>query len=394
MANTQRSRTPQSRPAQSRPAQTKRRKKKSNGNNYLYLAVGLIFVAIILGAVIIVLTANNTPEVPDMSDTTSSDINSNGTSDTSDISQGEGSESQSKDEPLKGWKEENGNKYYYSDNGEKYTGVNQIDGAIYVFAADGAMQHSGWATQGNDKFYLNADGSAHLGWLELEGNSYYFKPDGKMAIGKTEIAGENHFFDTTGAEFAVANPWNSVCSSTQEFEVDLVTLPGGYGDANKGKVDRSCYDDLMAMMDECYHTTGRDVYVVSGHRTYNYQANNFKRQVNGFLNQGYSQSEAERLAAEWVAVPGTSEHHLGLAVDIIDTQIWDLVEEQEDLEGQQWLMENSWKFGFILRYPKDGKAATGINYEPWHYRYLGKELAKAVYDSGLTLEEYIDSISQ
>ena len=94
-----------------------------------------------------------------------------------------------------------------------------------------------------------------------------------------------------------------------------------------------------------------------------------------------------------VARPGTSEHELGLAVDIIDTQLWDLVEEQENLPAQQWLMENSWKYGFIFRYPKDKIEITGIIYEPWHYRYVGKELAAEIHESGLTLEEYLANLS-
>ena len=70
-----------------------------------------------------------------------------------------------------------------------------------------------------------------------------------------------------------------------------------------------------------------------------------------------------------------------------------MVEEQEDLEGQKWLMENCWRYGFILRYPKDKIDITGIIYEPWHYRYVGLEVAKELHESGLTLEEYMDSLS-
>jgi D-alanyl-D-alanine carboxypeptidase len=76
-------------------------------------------------------------------------------------------------------------------------------------------------------------------------------------------------------------------------------------------------------------------------------------------------------------------------VDIIDTRLWKLVEAQEELPAQKWLMENSWKYGFILRYQKDKTNITGVIYEPWHYRYVGKDAAKAIYESGLTLEEYL-----
>ena len=80
-------------------------------------------------------------------------------------------------------------------------------------------------------------------------------------------------------------------------------------------------------------------------------------------------------------------------MDIIDTRLWALEEEQADLPAQKWLMENSWKYGFILRYPKGKIDVTGIIYEPWHNRYVGLEVAKELHDSGLTLEEYLQNLS-
>ena len=111
-------------------------------------------------------------------------------------------------------------------------------------------------------------------------------------------------------------------------------------------------------------------------------------------NPSLSREEAEIEAAKTVAIPGTSEHQLGIAVDIIDTQNWSLVEEQENLEGQQWLMENCWRYGFILRYPKGTTDITGIIYEPWHYRYVGLELAQEIHGLGITLEEYLDMLTE
>ena len=103
--------------------------------------------------------------------------------------------------------------------------------------------------------------------------------------------------------------------------------------------------------------------------------------------------EAAKIAATVVAYPGTSEHQLGYAVDIIDTQLWKLEQEQENLAAQQWLMANSWEYGFILRYPNGKTDSTGIIYEPWHYRYVGPEVARELHESGMTLEEYLLSLS-
>ncbi len=115
----------------------------------------------------------------------------------------------------------------------------------------------------------------------------------------------------------------------------------------------------------------------------------FNNQIQEFIDQGYDEEEARALAAREVAVPGTSEHQLGLAVDIIDNSNWNLDESQENVPAQQWLMANSWRYGFILRYPVGSTSVTGIIYEPWHYRYVGCQAAKEIYQRGITLEEYL-----
>ena len=93
-----------------------------------------------------------------------------------------------------------------------------------------------------------------------------------------------------------------------------------------------------------------------------------------------------------VAEPGASEHEIGLAVDIFSPENTTLDESQEDTETQQWLMEHCYEYGFILRYPRDKEAITGIIYEPWHYRYVGIEPARDIRDNGLCLEEYLEQM--
>ena len=101
------------------------------------------------------------------------------------------------------------------------------------------------------------------------------------------------------------------------------------------------------------------------------------------------QEEAKVEAAKAVAIPGTSEHQLGLAVDIVDANMQDLTDEQENTETQKWLMANSWRYGFIHRYPNGRTDITGIIYEPWHYRYVGKDAAQDIFNRDITLEEYL-----
>ena len=109
----------------------------------------------------------------------------------------------------------------------------------------------------------------------------------------------------------------------------------------------------------------------------------------GLVSGGMSEEEAKVEAAKAVAIPGTSEHQLGLAVDLVDANMQDLTSAQESTETQKWLMANSWRYGFIHRYPNGKTDITGIIYEPWHYRYVGKDAAQEIFNRDITLEEYL-----
>ena len=255
----------------------------------------------------------------------------------------------------------------------------------------------GWADRDGNRYFVLEDGTYATGWMEYEGSKYYFKEDGTMARGRIEVEGQAFFFTSTGANIMLVNPWNYIPDG---YSPELMDLPDEIGEGQR--VDSSCYDALLRMIGDCnaamkeQHTgNGKlpQAYVVSSHRTQEYQAGLYNRKVDSLIAQGYSREEAEKKAATVSAIPGTSEHQLGLAVDIIDTQLWSLVEEQEDLAAQQWLMQNSWRYGFILRYPQDKIDITGIIYEPWHYRYVGNAVAQELWESGLTLEEYLDELS-
>lgn len=97
--------------------------------------------------------------------------------------------------------------------------------------------------------------------------------------------------------------------------------------------------------------------------------------------------KAQELAEESVAVPGTSEHQLGIAVDINADP-----DKSTGDEVYEWLHKNSYKYGFIIRYPSDKTDITGTIYEPWHYRYVGVEAATEIYTQSICLEEYLENI--
>ncbi len=168
-----------------------------------------------------------------------------------------------------------------------------------------------------------------------------------------------------------------------DWSVDLVQLK------NNQAIDRRAYKELQSMMDDA-RALGLDPLICSSYRSMEKQTELYKNKVGYFTDAGYSRTEAEVLASEYVSAPGTSEHQLGLAVDICSEAYQLLETDQENTAVQQWLMANCWRYGFILRYPKDKIEITGVSYEPWHYRYVGVEAAKEIYDEGLCLEEYLD----
>lgn len=280
-----------------------------------------------------------------------------------------------------------GSTYYFDETGAMQTGWITLSDGRYYFGTDGIMT-TGWTELDSHRYYLNADGRMATGWQTVDAQTYYFLEDGRMARGQVEIDGVRHFFTSTGAEITVVNPWNAVPDG---YDPDLVSLGEYYGQSGS-RVSAVCLEALKQMIQDCNDQCTR-VYVVSSYRTYEYQQGLFERRIQRFQNEGYSRTEAEKLAATVVALPGTSEHHLGLAVDIVDNHNWSLTDEQADMPGQQWLMEHSWEYGFILRYPKDSTDSTGIIWEPWHYRYVGKELAQELHQLGVTLETYLENLS-
>ena len=286
-----------------------------------------------------------------------------------------------------GWLELDGSTYYLSEDGKLHTGGRDAGVLRRYFREDGTLA-SGWVDDGSTRYYLNEDGTAYSGWLELDGSTYYIRQDGSMARGQVEIDGVNYFFTSAGAPILLVNPWNYLPS---DYVPSLVWVNNYYA-TTATYVDRSCYDALMQMLKDCNANSGARGYVVSGYRSYNEQTVFYQRKVDQYLSWGYSRASAEAAAATTVAVPGTSEHHLGLAVDIIDTDLWELCDAQAEMPGQVWLMEHCWEYGFILRYPADKSDSTGIIYEPWHYRYVGVDVARELQESGLTLEEYIANL--
>ena len=181
----------------------------------------------------------------------------------------------------------------------------------------------------------------------------------------------------------LVNPWHYL---PDDFEIETAYTEYGR------EFDARAVDDLEEMLADC-REEGHSPLICSAYRNHDFQVRLFENDVRKWMWKGYSEEEAREETARNVAIPGTSEHEAGLAVDIVYSEMQALDEYQADNETQQWLMEHCWEYGFILRYPEDKTEITGITYEPWHYRYVGKKAAAFIRDNNLCLEEYLDYMS-
>ena len=176
------------------------------------------------------------------------------------------------------------------------------------------------------------------------------------------------------------SPWHQL---PEGYTVELTELRNGHA------VDTRAYPDLQRMMDDC-RAAGLEPVICSSYRTLETQQRLYENKIRRLMNEGLSREEATAQAGPVVAVPGTSEHQTGLALDIVDASYQVLDTAQESTAVQQWLMANSWEYGFILRYPSEKSDLTGIIYEPWHYRYVGQDAAREMRELGMCLEEYLE----
>ena len=152
--------------------------------------------------------------------------------------------------------------------------------------------------------------------------------------------------------------------------------------------DSRAVEELQQMLADG-RKQGLDFWICSAYRTMEKQTDLYRNKVSRLQAEGLSYEEAYRQAGTVVAYPGTSEHNLGLAADIVAKDYQLLDDKQAETPETKWLEENCWRYGFILRYPTDKTGETGIIFEPWHYRYVGKEAAREIMEQGICLEEYL-----
>lgn len=155
--------------------------------------------------------------------------------------------------------------------------------------------------------------------------------------------------------------------------------------------DERIIPDLYEML-KAAKTDGVNLAICSPYRDLNRQKVLFNRKIKAYMKQGKSYLEAYYITSQTVTVPGASEHQIGLAIDFISNTYTSLNEGFGETDAGKWLAAHSYEYGFILRYPKEKEYITGIEYEPWHFRYVGKEAATIMSEQGITLEEFVEDL--
>lgn len=176
---------------------------------------------------------------------------------------------------------------------------------------------------------------------------------------------------------------NSENPLPEDFSIELAKVNG------TKEFDARAASELMEMLQAMKLSGASNIWIQSAYRTPEYQENLYQNKVQDFIVMGKSRQDAEVLAAKWVNKSETSEHNLGLAVDFNNVK-----RDFENTKEFKWLVENAENYGFVLRYKREKQNITKVNYEPWHWRYVGKEYAKEMNSLDMCLEEYVEYIKE
>ena len=195
--------------------------------------------------------------------------------------------------------------------------------------------------------------------------------------------------DSGTAEFS-KDDWRLILVNKQhpipeDYSFTLATIKGSK------QCDERIIDDLLAMM-QAAKEDGINLLIMSPYRSDARQEWLFEKKINLYMGRGLSYMDAYKLSSQIVMVPDSSEHQIGLALDIVCDTYQSLTEGFGDTQAGIWLEEHCAEFGFIVRYPKGKEYITGVEYEPWHFRYVGVEAAGVIMDREITLEEFVEEL--
>jgi len=263
-------------------------------------------------------------------------------------------------------------------------GVVILSASVLIFAASMGVLWALGNMDGTDIVAMPAP-------LVVEEQDYEYEPDLTELIYEPtytieEQANPNSNSNSIASDYIVL-PWNLTLVNRYNI------LPDGFRPTtrhveNGHYFDERAADSLLEMLASA-RSEGLSPMMVSGHRGIDRQRTLFHNQYNRQRDRGLNHEDAFDAARRVVAYPGESEHNLGLAVDIVATNYTSLTASFGQRPEGLWLANNSWRYGFVLRYPYDKQHVTHIIYEPWHFRYVGREHARIMFEHDLVLEEYI-----
>lgn len=191
--------------------------------------------------------------------------------------------------------------------------------------------------------------------------------------------------------YTLVNKQNPADKSFPEDKDSLLEIPAEYRKPDTIYLHKIALNALIAMMNDMFEEGINDVFVTSAYRRYDKQQQLFDSYVEKYMtNNGWSYDKAYAEVLKDTALPGQSEHQTGLCVDFMTHSMNSLDNSFENTEAFEWLKDNSWKYGFVLRYAADKESITGYVYESWHYRFVGFEAASIMYQTGLCYEEYLE----
>ncbi len=230
----------------------------------------------------------------------------------------------------------------------------------------------------------------------VEDESIAEESSAEESVPTEESSQEKQVDEILGIEYVVVDPdardWNLILANkthrlAENLEMETKQI-------FSEEVDARIYDSLVQMLEDGERDSDRRFLVCSGYRSVDFQQELFDNKIAEIRAEHpeYTYEEAYIEASTIVAIPGASEHNTGLTVDICAMDFQMLIEEYEETDEAQWLKENCYKYGFILRYPKGKEDITQIIYEPWHFRYVGVEAATEIMMQGITLEEYLGEV--
>lgn len=211
--------------------------------------------------------------------------------------------------------------------------------------------------------------------MSLLNNLLSMATAGVLAVSGTLNAAAPHN-DVNGNLFLVNRQW-MVSEAYEPVDLEMSDVPG-----QVRLMRPEAAEALREMFAACKEEIGVTLLSVSGYRSYTRQSNIYKRKLRSVKGN-------EAKAQEYVAPPGASEHQTGLAMDIGQKNKETLEISFADTEGGKWCRENCWRFGFILRYDESWEEITGYKYEPWHFRYVGKEFSKEIHDAKEPFETWM-----